>query len=70
MGSGHAGTCWYERTFLSARVRPYTVLQRPGHGPYGSVRMRWFPAGRYADPETVANLHSELALRLVNATTE
>ncbi|HET7072623.1 MAG TPA: TetR/AcrR family transcriptional regulator [Mycobacterium sp.] len=31
---------------------------------------RWFPAGRYADPETVANLHSELALRLVNATTE
>jgi AcrR family transcriptional regulator len=31
---------------------------------------RWFPAGRYADPETVAKLHSELALRLVNATTE
>ncbi len=31
---------------------------------------RWFPAGRYADPETVAKLHSELALRLVNTTTE
>jgi len=31
---------------------------------------RWFPAGRSADSETVAKLHSELALRLVNATTE
>ena len=31
---------------------------------------RWFPAGRYADPETVAKLHSQLALRLVNAPTE
>jgi AcrR family transcriptional regulator len=31
---------------------------------------RWFPTGRYADPETVAKLHSELALRLVNATTD
>ena len=31
---------------------------------------RWFPAGRYADSETVAKLHSELALRLVNTTTE
>ena len=31
---------------------------------------RWFPAGRYADPETVAKLHSDLALRLVNTTTE
>jgi AcrR family transcriptional regulator len=31
---------------------------------------RWFPAGRYADPETVAKLYSELALRLVNATSE
>ena len=31
---------------------------------------RWFPAGRYADPETVAKLYSELALRLVSATTE
>lgn len=26
---------------------------------------RWFPTGRYADPETVAKLYSELALRLV-----
>ena len=31
---------------------------------------RWFPAGRYAGPGTVAKLHSELALRLINATTE
>jgi AcrR family transcriptional regulator len=31
---------------------------------------RWFPAGRYADPEAVAKLHSQLALRLVNAPTE
>jgi hypothetical protein len=31
---------------------------------------RWFPTGRYADPETVAKLYSELAVRLVSATNE
>lgn len=31
---------------------------------------RWFPTGRYGDPETVAELYPELALRLVNATSE
>ena len=31
---------------------------------------RWYPAGRYADPEAVATLHSKLALRLVSATSE
>jgi AcrR family transcriptional regulator len=31
---------------------------------------RWFPAGRYSNPETVATLYSELALRLVSATNE
>ena len=31
---------------------------------------RWFPTRRYADPETVARLYSELALRLVSTTTE
>jgi len=31
---------------------------------------RWFPTGRYADPETVAKLYSELAVRLVSATSE
>ncbi len=31
---------------------------------------RWYPTRRYADPDTVADLYSELALRLVNATSE
>ena len=31
---------------------------------------RWYPAGHYADPEAVAKLYSELALRLVGATSE
>jgi AcrR family transcriptional regulator len=31
---------------------------------------RWFPTGRYADPQTVAKLYSELAVRLVSATNE
>lgn len=31
---------------------------------------RWFPTGRYADPETVATLYSELTLRLVCAPSE
>ncbi len=31
---------------------------------------RWYPTGRYADPDTVANLYSQLALRLVSATSE
>ncbi|MGO9505930.1 MAG: TetR/AcrR family transcriptional regulator [Mycobacterium sp.] len=31
---------------------------------------RWFPAGRYSNPETVATLYSELALRLVSTTNE
>jgi hypothetical protein len=31
---------------------------------------RWFPTGRYIDPEVVAKLYSELALRLVSATSE
>ncbi len=31
---------------------------------------RWFPTGRYADPEAVAKLYSELAVRLVSATSE
>ena len=31
---------------------------------------RWFPAGHDADPETVAKLYSELAVRLVSATSE
>ena len=31
---------------------------------------RWFPTGRYADPEAVAQLYSELAVRLVSATNE
>jgi hypothetical protein len=31
---------------------------------------RWFPTGRYADPEAVAQLYSELAVRLVSATSE
>ena len=28
---------------------------------------RWFPAGRYTDPDKVAKLYSELAIRLVGA---
>ena len=28
---------------------------------------RWFPAGRYTDPDKVAKLYSELAVRLVGA---
>jgi len=31
---------------------------------------RWFPTGRNTDPEAVAKLYSELALRLVSATSE
>ena len=31
---------------------------------------RWYPTGRYADPDIVANLYAELALRLVNATSD
>ncbi len=29
---------------------------------------RWFPGGNYTDPDTVAKLYSELAIRLVGAT--
>jgi hypothetical protein len=31
---------------------------------------RWFPTGRYTHPEAAAKLYSELAVRLVSATSE
>jgi hypothetical protein len=31
---------------------------------------RWFPTGRYAHPEAVAKLYSELTVRLASATSE